>query len=117
MKTKIRMAVIMIIITASFIANAQSQIRPKMAVISIDYKGEGGTPNLLGNYLRTEMVRIESYEIIDRYDQQFILKQQNINTDLCFGKLCLEELGKALKADKVMSGRSTATINQALSVN
>jgi hypothetical protein len=93
-----------ILIGAFQFATAQNATKTKLAVLSIDYREAGITPVLLGNYLRTELSKIETYEVMDRYDQLHISKEKNISLDDCYGKLCLVEVGKALGVDKMMTG-------------
>lgn len=93
-----------ILIGAFQFATAQNATKTKLAVLSIDYREAGITPVLLGNYLRTELSKIETYEVMDRYDQLHISKEKNISLDDCYGKLCLVEVGKGLNVDKMMTG-------------
>lgn len=93
-----------ILIGAFQFATAQTSTKTKLAVLSIDYRETGITPVLLGNYLRTEISKIESYEVMDRYDQLHISKEKNISLDDCYGKLCLVEVGKVLQVDKMLTG-------------
>jgi len=85
-------------------AAAQNASKTKLAVLSIDYRETSITPALLGNYLRTEVSKIESFEVMDRYDQIHLSKEKNIGLDDCYGKLCLVDVGKALGVDKMMTG-------------
>lgn len=93
-----------IFIGAFQFATAQTSPKTKLAVLSIDYRQTDITPVLLGNYLRTEISKIESYEVMDRYDQIDISKEKNLSIDDCYGKLCLVEVGKALNVDKMLTG-------------
>jgi hypothetical protein len=78
--------------------------KPKIAVANIDYKGKDSNPNTLGNYLRIEMAKIDAYEVLDRYDQEYLLKKKDFTIENCYGKLCLVEVGKMLGVDKMISG-------------
>jgi hypothetical protein len=93
------------IITACLFALASSpalpQLKKRLGLMGIDsYNNEI-------NYARSARVELEKlglYEIIDRYDMEYLLQQQNIETKDCFGKLCLVEAGKAIEADKMFTG-------------
>lgn len=93
-----------ILIGAFQFATAQNTTKPKLAVLSIDYREAGITPALLGNYLRTEVSKIDTYEVMDRYDQLHLSKTKNISLEDCYGKLCLVEVGKSIGVDKMMTG-------------
>ena len=93
-----------ILIGAFQFATAQNTTKPKLAVLSIDYRETAVTPSLLGNYLRTEVSKIDTYEVMDRYDQLYLSKTKNISLEDCYGKLCLVEVGKSLGVDKMMTG-------------
>jgi hypothetical protein len=63
--------VLRVILIGTFqFATAQNTSKPKLAVLSIDYKETGITPILLGNYLRTEVSKIETFEVMDRYKKK-----------------------------------------------
>src|SRR5436190_15025326 len=53
---------------------------------------------------RVELEKLGLYEIIDRYDMEYLLQQQKIEGQTCFGKLCLVVAGKAIQADKMFTG-------------
>jgi TolB-like protein len=79
--------------------------QPRIAVIAIDTKGLPTVdPTQMGNIVRTELDRLEKFEVIDRYDIEYLLKNAGISTENCFGKQCLVDVGKKIKADKMMTG-------------
>lgn len=82
----------------------ESSVKNKIAVISIDYKDEKLSPQLLGTYARNELGRVQELEVMDRYDMEYILKQKNMTIDNCYGKICLCEAGNALGVSKMLSG-------------
>lgn len=78
--------------------------KPKIAVANIDFKSKEISPGTLGNYLRTEMAKVESFEVMDRYDQEYLLKKKEFSIENCYGKLCMLELAKVLEVDKMITG-------------
>jgi hypothetical protein len=83
--------------------NRQNQER--IAVIAIDTKGLPAVdPIQMGNIVRTELDRLGKFEVIDRYDIEYLLKNAGILTENCYGKQCLVDVGKKIKADKMMTG-------------
>ncbi|MCR9289669.1 MAG: hypothetical protein NXI23_20015 [Bacteroidetes bacterium] len=78
--------------------------RPSVAVLHIDAQGFTIDAAQMGNLTRIELSKLGNYEIIDRYDVQYLMEQNEINPDNCFGKICLLEAGKKLKVDKMFTG-------------
>ncbi len=77
----------------------------RIAVIAIDTKGlPAYDPIQMGNIVRTELDRLGKFEVIDRYDIEYLLKNAGISTENCFGKQCLVDIGQKIKADKMMTG-------------
>ena len=83
---------------------AQTVTRPKIAILNIDSKNYSFNPRTLGNMLRTEVEKLDSFEVIDRYDAEFVLKQKNMKMDSCYGKLCALEIANQLGAEKAITG-------------
>ncbi len=78
--------------------------KPSLTVLNMDSQGLEYTPEQLGNLLRMEIEKMDKYEVTDRYDVAYLVKKNNLQTDECYGKICLTEIGKMLKSDKMMSG-------------
>lgn len=59
----------------------------------------------LGNVLRMHFEKLDSFEVIDRYEMTSLENEMGaVKMSTCFSKSCLTEAGEKLKADKVMSG-------------
>lgn len=101
---KLIMAIAIVLLIINPIKAQSTGGKTKIAVLSIDYKGDAASPILLGNYLRTELAKLDQFEVMDRYDEDFILNKKNMKPDNCYGKLCLVEFGNALGVDKMMTG-------------
>jgi TolB-like protein len=76
----------------------------RIAVLAVDSKGIVLDPEQLSNLLRIELEKTNSFNVLDKYDVQSILKQKNIDFNGCLSKTCIMEAGKALDVDKVLSG-------------
>lgn len=83
---------------------AQVQKRTVIAVLHADVQGLYETPEQAGNMLRLELEKLETLEVIDKYDVFYLLKQSGIEVKGCYGKQCLVEAGKAVKAEKMLMG-------------
>ncbi len=83
---------------------AQTQKRTTIAVLHVDVQGLYETPEQAGNMLRLELEKLETMEVIDKYDVFYLLKQNGIEVKGCYGKQCLIEAGKVVKAEKMLMG-------------
>lgn len=89
------------------LAHAQAKetpVKPKIAILNIDTKHATFNPRTLGNMLRTEVEKLDSFEVIDRYDAEFLLKQKQLKLDSCYGKLCALKIAEQLGAEKAITG-------------
>ena len=78
--------------------------KPSLTVLNMDSQGIEYTPEQLGNLLRMEIEKLDKYEVTDRYDVAYLVEKNDLHIDNCYGKICLTEIGKLLKSDKMMSG-------------
>ena len=78
--------------------------KPTLTVLNMDSQGLDYTPEQLGNLLRMEVEKLDKFEVTDRYDVAYLVKKNNLEIEDCYGKICLTEIGKLLKSDKMMSG-------------
>ncbi|MBN2667679.1 MAG: hypothetical protein JXR60_00495 [Bacteroidales bacterium] len=99
MKTKLTFIILLGLI--SIISNAQKQ---SIAVLNFDSQNINYTPEQLGNIARMELEKVDTFEVIDRYDVSYLAKKENLQYEECYGKLCLVEIGKLLKTDKILTG-------------
>ena len=105
MKTNIKQLVATTLISLSIQLSAQTEIRKtSIGLISLDTKEIAIEPSSMGNMVRTELEKLDTFSVVDRYDiLQYSEKSQKA-VNLCFGKQCLVEVGKELKCDKMLSG-------------
>jgi hypothetical protein len=98
-------ACFLIIPTTSIFCQNASPNRDRIGVLGIDSKGFPAIePAQMSNIVRTELDRIGKFEVIDRYDVEYLLKNSDLKADNCFGKECLVDVGKKIRADKMLSG-------------
>jgi TolB-like protein len=55
-------------------------------------------------YLINELIRIGQYEVMDKYDIEYLAKRDTLKLSGCFSKICLQDIGKRLKVDKMITG-------------
>jgi len=88
------------------LASFNSQGRDVYAIYNIDVTGNSGLQaNQLGNVLRMHFEKLDSFEVIDRYEMGNLYESMGATKlTACYSKSCLTEIGQKLKADKVISG-------------
>lgn len=112
MKTKIytfkQLSTFLFILCGLFIAQSVEaqglSDKPVVAVLNIDSQGFSLEPSQLGNITRTELTKLDMYQVMDRYDVDYIMDKSGFEVDRCYGKICMVEAGKVLKADKMLTG-------------
>lgn len=82
--------------------------KPKMALIEIDIKEFQNTSNYdLGNITsitRLELEKLNLYQIMSKYDIDFIIKKDSLDLSNCFSSFCIEQATKKLGCDKMLTG-------------
>jgi len=109
MKTNIlsigkKIMIISLLVFFAITANSQVTKRERLAVLNIDAQGISLTPKQMGNLVRIQMEKLDTFEVVDRYDVDYLVEKNNLIIDNCFGKICLVETGEIIEADKMFSG-------------
>lgn len=86
------------------LCNAQVNSKEKAAVLQLDSKGFALDPIQMGNLARLELDKLGIFEVMDRYDVDYLLEKEQIKLENCYGKICLVEVGRKLKVDKMLTG-------------
>ncbi len=84
--------------------NVSAQVKLSVAVLNIDSKGLNLDPVQMGNLVRIELGKIDTYEVMDRYDVAYLVEKEKLDIGNCYGKLCLVEIGKIIKTDRMFTG-------------
>lgn len=90
-----------LILGLALLGKAQKQ---KLTILNIDVSNVELDPIQAGNLVRLEMEKIDTFEITDRYDVNYLIKKKNLNIEDCYGKICQVEVGKELGSDLMLSG-------------
>ncbi len=79
---------------------------PTMAFIEIDTRNShtNSPSNPVTALTRVELEKLKKYQILDKYDLEYITQKDSIKIGNCFSKLCLTELGRKLKVEKMFTG-------------
>ena len=81
-----------------------SEKKNTITVLNIDVHGLEYTPEQLGNIVRLELEKLDTFEVMDRYDVVYLVKKNNLDISNCYGKIGLVEVGKSLNSQKMLSG-------------
>jgi len=107
----------MLLCQALTTVQAQSTKKKKqtLTVLNIDAQGLPMNPVQVGNLVRIEIDKLDSFEVTDRYDVTYLLEKNQVNATNCYGKICLVETGKAISSEKMIGG-SIETYNNTIIV-
>lgn len=96
-----------------------SQKKTTVALLDLEI-GEGvaaGSGAVLSNLIRTEFVKSDQYDILDRGNMDAILKEQDfVLSDACSGKECAVQVGQLLGVEKMIFG-SVGSLGKKLLIN
>lgn len=100
---------LMLFISLSLIATAQVKVpsksgRASISVLNIDTKGLGLDPVQMGNMVRIELEKLDTFQVMDRYDVSYVVEKNKLNISNCYGKICLVEIGNTINSDKMFTG-------------
>ena len=99
-------------------AIAQKSNLPSLAVLEL--RNEYSNPKLsqgsFSDLLRSELEKTARYQVLDRYDMDFMLTQQKVEYFNCLSRFCLEEVSSKINVDKLVVG-SIKLINKRITVS
>ncbi len=85
-------------------AHAQSEPKKTLAVLDFDVRNYPVDGQQLIDKATIELIRINKFEIVDKYDIEYISKRDQVDLKGCYSKICLEDIGKRLKCDYLLTG-------------
>jgi len=108
-KTYSKTAGILLLLITSLLLCLASQAqstnnKSTLALLSIDVKGISIDAITVRNMVQLEVEKSNVFNVIDKYDIDYIFSKEGKEYSTCFGKTCLVELGKILKVDKMLTG-------------
>lgn len=104
MRNPIQLALLCTALALSGTANAQSESKKTLAVLDFDVRNYPVDAQQLIDKATIELIRINKYEIVDKYDIEYISKRDQVDLKGCYSKICLEDIGKRLKCDFLLTG-------------
>lgn len=109
--TKIKkFALMLLFFGICFLGNSQTLVLKKsgtkqsVTVLNVDTKGLNIEPAQMGNMVRLELEKLDSFEVMDRYDVSYVVEKNKLNINNCYGKICLVEIGSIINSDKMFTG-------------
>jgi hypothetical protein len=97
-------AVIIYIIIIAITCNAQVNTKNTIAVLNIDTQDMLETPEQMGNLTRMELDKLDIFQVLDKYDVSYLTDKNKLSITNCYGKNALVEVGKAINAEKMLTG-------------
>lgn len=103
MKTLSSCMLFIVLNAYAFIGMAKDK-RPVITVMNIDTKGIQLDPSQVGNLVRIELEKLDTFDVTDRYDVAYLIEKHKLSVTNCYGKGCLLEVGKIIQSDYMYSG-------------
>ncbi|MBL0329288.1 MAG: hypothetical protein IPP64_07700 [Bacteroidetes bacterium] len=88
----------------TFAQESKTKTKPSITVLNIDTKGLNLDPNQMGNMVRIELEKLDTFEVMDRYDVSYVVEKNKLNINNCYGKICLLEVGSIINSEKMFTG-------------
>lgn len=100
----LRRVIVIFIINMTITCTAQVNNKSTVAVLNIDTQGLTETPEQMGNLARMELDKLDLFQVMDKYDVNYLTEKNKITVTNCYGKNALVEVGKVINADKMLTG-------------
>lgn len=84
--------------------NGSDKAKKTITVLNIDSKGFALDAVQMGNLVRIELEKLDTFQVMDRYDVAYVIDKNKLNIANCYGKLCLVEIGNVIKSEKMFAG-------------
>ena len=89
---------------APLTSKAQSDAKPSVALVDFDTRGHSMNQQQVIQFLTNELIRLGQYEVMDKYDIEYLAKKDTLTLNGCFSKACLKDIGRRLGVSKMMTG-------------
>jgi hypothetical protein len=104
MKTTIKKIAAICLVSLSLYTNAQTTRKSSLTVLNVDSKNVNTDASTMGNMVRIELEKLDTFAVMDRYDVQYMMEKNKINVANCYGVTCLTEVGQIIGSDKMFGG-------------
>ena len=99
----IKSSIALLLFWGSFSNLKSQESKPTIAVTDIDVRGHKMNGAQAIQFAINELMRIDRYEVMDRYDLEYLSRRDSLSLSGCFSKICLKEIGAKLKVDKMFT--------------
>lgn len=100
----IKSSIALLLFWGSFSHLKSQESKPSIAVTDIDVRGHKMNSAQAIQFAINELMRIDQYEVMDRYDLEYLSRRDSLSLGGCFSKICLKEIGTKLNVDKMFTG-------------
>ncbi len=66
----------------------------------------------LNSLVRVELEKSKKYQLLDKYDIEYLVGRDSLQVKNCYSRLCLSSLGKKLKVEKMFTGTIETLANK-----
>lgn len=103
---KITFALLCTVLLNCNISFGQTPSRSSIAIGEVDANGIflNSKQSSLSTIVMLEMNKLNIYEVLDQYDLKYLADRDSIDMKKCYSRICLTEIGKRLKVDKMLTG-------------
>lgn len=92
------------LLTASLTITSAQAVKPTVIILNAESRGLPYDATQLGNILRAEVERLDTYDVTDKYDVAYLIEKNKLNVSNCYGKSCLLEISKVIPTDFIITG-------------
>lgn len=73
------------------IPQAQNIDKPSLTILNIDAQNIAYDAVQMGDLVRLELDKLDTFEVMDKYDVAYLVKKNDLEIENCYGKICLLE--------------------------
>lgn len=97
---------VLIVQTTLFSQTPTEELTKKtsIAIVDFDTRDYNFNQQQAIQFVINELIRLGLYEVMDKYEVEYIAKKDSLETKGCFSKACLSEFGKHLGIQKMFTG-------------
>jgi hypothetical protein len=78
--------------------------KPGIALVDFDTRGYEFKQGEAVQFVINELIRIGQYEVMDKYEVEYVGKRDTLSSSGCYSKICLSDFGRHLGIEKMFSG-------------
>ena len=95
-----KISLLFVLVAITFLSKATESL----AVLNFDIVGKSLTKQQFISITRTEIAKLDTFQVLDKYTVQEVLEENPVNLEKCYGVKCLTKIGKQLNVKYVVAG-------------